>query len=83
MSADEEDEPEVVDSDNIEPEADAAPAREETVELRSKESRSKLRDQMEADIEAFLRRGGRIEQVEPTATAQPGPATGPTSGDTA
>ena len=62
MSA-EDDEPEVVDSDNLD--MDAGAARDEPVETRSAEARRKLREQMQADIERFLRSGGHIEQVAP------------------
>lgn len=51
--------------------APAAAAREEPIELRSVEERKKLRDQMQADIERFLKSGGRIEHVEPAAINAP------------
>ena len=51
-------------------EAEAPPAEKETVEVRSLESRRKTREQMQADIEAFLSRGGRIEQLEPSTSSQ-------------
>ena len=59
----EDDEPEVVDSDNLD--VDAGAARDEPVETRSAEARRKLREQMQADIERFLQSGGHIEQVAP------------------
>ncbi len=65
---DEDNENEIVDSDAIE--VEAPPARDEPLETRSLEARCKLRDQMQSDIEAFLRSGGRIEQVAPNVSAQ-------------
>jgi len=47
--------------------AEAAPARDEAAELPSGESRRKLRAQLEAEMEAFLKRGGRIEVLESAA----------------
>lgn len=49
---------------------EAAPARDELAELPSGESRRKLRAQLEAEMEAFLKRGGRIEVLESAANAQ-------------
>ena len=57
-----------VDSDMIE--VEAPPPRDEPLETRSMEARCKLRDQMQSDIEAFLRSGGRIEQVAPNVSTQ-------------
>jgi hypothetical protein len=68
-SEDEETETEIVDSDNVE--AEAVAVRDEPVETRSQEARRKLREQMQAEIDAFLKSGGRIEQVEPNVSAQP------------
>ena len=65
---DNENENESVDSDTIE--VEAPPPRDEPLETRSLEARCKLRDQMQSDIEAFLRSGGRIEQVAPNVSAQ-------------
>ena len=42
---------------------------------RSSEARRKLREQMQAEIDAFLRAGGRIQQLEPTVSAQAAPLT--------
>ena len=74
MSSDDEDKDtgEAVDSEQIEGGASAepAPAREEPAEVRSSETRRRVRDQMQADIEAFLRSGGRIEKLEASASAQ-------------
>jgi hypothetical protein len=50
--------------------ADAAPVRDEAAEIPSGESRRKLRAQLEAEMEAFLKRGGRIEVLESAANAQ-------------
>ena len=57
-----------VDSDMIE--VEAPPPRDEPLETRSMEARCKLRDQMQSEIEAFLRSGGRIEQVAPNVSTQ-------------
>ena len=75
-SEDDETETESVDSDAVEAEAAvAASTREELVETRSSEARRKLREQMQAEIEAFLKSGGRIQQLEPTVSAQAAPLT--------
>lgn len=75
-SEDDETETEAVDSDVVEAEAAAAsPVREELAETRSSEARRKLREQMQAEIEAFLKSGGRIQQLEPTVSAQAAPLT--------
>ena len=80
MSADDEDNDndnesssnEAVDSEQAESAAsgEAAAVREEAAEVRSNEARSRLRSQMQAEIDAFLKRGGHIEVVEATANAQ-------------
>jgi hypothetical protein len=66
----EDEENEIVESETAEAEPVAAAVRDEPVETRSSEARRKLRDQMQAEIEAFLKAGGRIEQVAPNASAQ-------------
>jgi hypothetical protein len=69
-------ETEAVDSEAVEAEAAAASSpREEPAETRSSEARRKLREQMQAEIEAFLKSGGRIQQLEPTVSAQAAPLT--------
>ena len=72
MSSDDEekDTGDVVDSEQIDSAETAAPAREEPADLRSSESRRRLREQMQAEIEAFLRGGGHIEKLEASASAQ-------------
>lgn len=75
MSADEEDS-EAVETEQAEA-AEAPPPRDELADAPSSESRRKLREQMEAEIEAFLRGGGRIEKLEPSVTTQ---TTSPTAG---
>jgi hypothetical protein len=80
MASESDEEPDVVDSDDAEVEAEAdtdaesespaAISKEEPVELRASESRRKLRDQMQADIERFLKSGGQIEVVDPTVTGK-------------
>ena len=75
-SEEDETETEAVDSDAVEAEAAvAASTREELVETRSSEARRKLREQMQAEIDAFLKAGGRIQQLEPTVSAQTAPLT--------
>ena len=75
-SEDDETETEAVDSEVVEAEAAAAaPVREELAETRSSEARRKLREQMQAEIDAFLKSGGRIQQLEPTVSAQAAPLT--------
>jgi hypothetical protein len=77
--ASEDEENDAVESEAVE-EAEAADApapREETPEAPSSESRRKIREQMQAEIEAYLRSGGRIEKLEPSVTTQ---TTGPTAG---
>jgi len=75
MSADEEDS-EAVETEQAEP-AEAPPPRDELMDAPSSESRRKLREQMKAEIEAFLRGGGRIDKLEPSVTTQ---TTSPTAG---
>jgi hypothetical protein len=67
-SEDEEDNNDLVESEPVE--AEPPPTEKELAEARSLESRRKMREQMQADIEAFLNKGGRIEQLEPSASAQ-------------
>ena len=75
-SEDDETETEAVDSDTVEAEVVAASsAREEPAETRSSEARRKLREQMQAEIDSFLESGGRIQQLEPTVSAQAAPLT--------
>ena len=75
-SEDDETETEAVDSDTVEAEvAAASSACEEPAETRSSEARRKLREQMQAEIDAFLKSGGRIQQLEPTVSAQAAPLT--------
>jgi predicted GNAT superfamily acetyltransferase len=68
MSSEDEEETELVESEPVE--AEPPPSEKEVSEARSLESRRKAREQMQADIEAFLHRGGRIAQLEPSASAQ-------------
>jgi hypothetical protein len=89
MSSDSDEEPDVADSEEVEAEAEteaaaeteaqAPVAREEPVEVRSIESRRKVRDQMQDDIERFLKSGGRIEVVDPAVSAQAAATTQGTS----
>jgi hypothetical protein len=73
MSSEDEDDIEtssdVADADQAEG-GEAPPAREDAAELRSGEAQRKLRDQMQAEIEAFLKRGGQIEVLEAASNAQ-------------
>jgi hypothetical protein len=71
MSTEEDDDDDIVDSDAVETaESEAPPARDDSAEPPSLEARRKLRDQMQSDIEAFLRSGGRIVQVAANVSAQ-------------
>jgi len=72
-SEDEEDE--TAETESAEAEVVAPVVREEPAEVRTSEARRKLRDQMQAEIDAFLRAGGRIEQVAPSAGAEGTPLT--------
>ena len=49
----------------------AGAAGEDSPDERTVASRQKLREEMAADIEAFLARGGKIAQIEPNVTADP------------
>ncbi len=74
---------EVEDKDEADGDADAeasAPAGassagggagEDSPDERTVASRQKLRDEMAAEIEVFLARGGEIAQIEPNVTADP------------
>jgi len=48
-----------------------AGAGEDSPDERTVASRQKLREEMAAEIEAFLARGGKIAQIEPNVTADP------------
>jgi CRISPR/Cas system-associated endonuclease/helicase Cas3 len=48
-----------------------AAAAEDSPDERTVASRQKLREEMAADVEAFLARGGKISQIEPNVTADP------------
>ncbi len=67
-------EAEVESESEADAEADAGPAsaaRGEPVEFHSSETHRKPRDQLDAEIQAFLAAGGSIEKVEPNASARP------------
>jgi hypothetical protein len=49
----------------------ATAAAEDSPDERTVASRQALREEMAADIEAFLARGGKIAQIEPNVTADP------------
>jgi hypothetical protein len=49
----------------------AAAADADSADERTVASRQKLREEMAAEIEAFLARGGKIAQIEPNVTADP------------
>jgi hypothetical protein len=49
----------------------AAAADADSADERTVASRQKMREEMAADIEAFLARGGKIAQIEPNVTADP------------
>ncbi len=46
-------------------------SRDEPAEERTVESRKKLRASLDSQIEAFLKKGGEIEEVESNVTADP------------
>lgn len=46
-------------------------SQEEEEALRTLNARKHIRNQLEADIEAFLRAGGSIQQIDPNITADP------------
>ena len=46
-------------------------SREESADERTVESRKKLRASMDAQIEAFLKKGGEIEEVPSNITSDP------------
>ena len=71
----EDEENEAVDAEPAE--AEESPPRDETADAPSSESRRKLREQMQAEIDAFLSGGGRIEKLEPSANP---PSSSPTAG---
>ena len=76
MSTEDEDEDDAVDAEPLEA-AEAPPVRDEVADAPSSEARRKLREQMQAEIDAFLRGGGRIEKLEPSAANQ---SSSPTAG---
>ena len=51
--------------------AEMAASREDAPEARSVTSRSRIRDQLCSDSEAFLARGGAIDRVDPHVMADP------------
>jgi hypothetical protein len=76
MSSEDEEDDDAVESEPVEA-AEAPPPRDETADAPSIEARRKVREQMQAEIDAFLRGGGRIEKLEPSAANQ---STSPTAG---
>lgn len=56
--------------DNKSPEPGYVSAPDDLIELRSPSSREQLRKQLMAEVEEFLARGGKIQQVEPVAQAE-------------
>ena len=72
----EDEENEAVDAEPAEAE-ESPPPRDETADAPSSESRRKLREQMQAEVDAFLSGGGRIEKLEPSANP---PSSSPTAG---
>lgn len=62
------------DHDDVEAEVDVVEEKvfkEERLEDHTVDSRRKLREQLQAEVEEFLARGGKIQQVEPNITADP------------
>jgi len=58
------------DTDTGEPDMKFIGSNEEGV-MRSIASRKKLRNKMDADVEAFLKKGGQINEIEPNVMADP------------
>ena len=46
-------------------------SRDEGADARTVESRRRLRDSLQSDVEAFLAGGGKIQQIEPNVQADP------------
>jgi hypothetical protein len=46
-------------------------SKDENAEMRTLSSRDRIREQLDADIEAFINQGGAIEQVEAHVTGDP------------
>jgi len=46
-------------------------SREESAEFRTIASRKRLHEKVDHDVEAFLAKGGEIQQVDPHVTADP------------
>ena len=46
-------------------------SKDESAEERTIASRARLRDQLEADIEAFLSEGGEVRHIQPNVLADP------------
>lgn len=58
------------DSETGEPDMKFIGSNEEGV-MRSIASRKKLRNKMDADVDAFLKKGGQIDEIEPNVMADP------------
>lgn len=58
------------DTETGEPDMKFIGSNEEGV-MRSIASRKKLRNKMDADVEAFLQKGGEISEIEPNVMADP------------
>jgi len=80
--SDEDDDSDVLDNEDEGSDDVAAGSSDDVIETRSSEAHRRLRDQMEADIEAFLSKGGKIEQVNSGAAHRSGPLIA-TAGDIA
>lgn len=46
-------------------------SREDSADSRTVASRQRLRDQLSSDVEAYLARGGKIDQVDTNVSADP------------
>ena len=58
------------DTDEKEPDMKFIGSNEEGV-MRSIASRRKLRSKMDSDVDAFLKKGGKIDKIEPNVMADP------------
>lgn len=73
--SDEDDDSDVLENDDEGSDDGGTGASDDVIETRSSEAHRRLRDQMDADIEAFLSKGGKIEQVNSGGLQRSGPLT--------
>jgi hypothetical protein len=68
---DDTDDTELADSDNIVTTSSSSKAAAEVIDDFSIASRQRARDELDAQVAAFLARGGKIDEVPPSVTADP------------